>query len=65
MEMQHRWRTSTKRLEVATYLDRKYGRYETEFYINNKLAVEAWSDYNGSHERRDETIRGGETRIQQ
>ena len=64
MEMQHRWGTSTKRLEVATYLDRKYGKHETESDSNNKMAVEACSDYNRSHERRDETIRGGETRIQ-
>ena len=36
MEMQHRWGTSTKRLEVATYLDRKYGKHETESDSNNK-----------------------------
>ena len=36
MEMQHRWGTSTKRLEVATYLDRKYWKHETESDNNNK-----------------------------
>ena len=36
MEMQHRGGTSTKRLEVATYLDRKYWKHETESDNNNK-----------------------------
>ena len=36
MEMQHRGGTSTKRLEVATYLDRKYWKHETESDNNKK-----------------------------